>query len=366
MRDEVSRSPVTDHRSRLVAAAAALLLMGGCSNIGYYVQSVQGQIDVWSRQRDIRDVLQDPAASEETRRKLALVVQAREYAVRELSLPDNASYQRYSDLGRPYVVWNVFATPEFSMKPVRWCMAIVGCVSYRGYFAKEDAERLAAELAEQGHDVYVGGVPAYSTLGWFADPVLSSMLRYTDQKLVRVIFHELAHQVAYADGDTVFNESFAVAVETEGIKRWLEAHGSAKDKAAYEQSMLRRQGFTRLVKDYHARLRELYKSDLAPDAKRAQKRRLFAEMGRDYQKLKASWSGFKGYDRWFAQGLNNAHLASVSIYTLAVPAFQALLAREGGDFSRFYRAVKELAALPRAERVAALRAMVPRTVAGVK
>jgi predicted aminopeptidase len=343
-----------------------LLLVSGCSNIGYYVQSVQGQIDVWSRQREIRDVLQDPGAPEETRRKLALVVQAREYAVSELGLPDNASYQRYSDLGRPYVVWNVFATPEFSMKPVRWCMAIVGCVSYRGYFAKEEAEHLAAVLAKDGHDVYVGGVPAYSTLGWFADPVLSTMLRYSDQKLVRVIFHELAHQVAYAEGDTVFNESFAVAVETEGIRRWLATHGTAQDREFYEQSVVRRQGFNQLIRSYHGRLKALYASELEPRAMRAQKRRLFKELGRDYQKLKAGWGGFSGFDRWFAQGLNNAHLASVSIYTHAVPAFQALLAREGGDLPRFYQAVKQLAQLPREERVAALRALVPRTVAGAQ
>lgn len=353
-------------RGRLLAAACLALLMGGCTNIGYYVQSVQGQIDVWSRQRAISEVIQDPGSSEETRKKLALAVHAREFAVRELGLPDNASYQRYADLGRPYVVWNVFATPEFSMKPVQWCLVFVGCVSYRGYFAKEDAERLAAELAEQGHDVYVGGVPAYSTLGWFADPVLNTMLRYPDQKLARVIFHELAHQVVYVKGDTVFNESFAVAVETEGIKRWLARYGGAQDKTDYERSVMRRQEFTHLVEAYHARLKVLYKSGLAPDAKRAQKKRIFEEMGRDYRKLKASWGGFPGYDQWFAQGLNNARLASVSIYNQAVPAFQALLRREGGDLQRFYGAVNELARLPLEERNASLKALMPKTTASAQ
>ncbi|MBI3043534.1 MAG: aminopeptidase [Betaproteobacteria bacterium] len=351
---------------RLIAAACLALFMGGCTNIGYYAQSVQGQIDVWSRQREISEVMRDSRASEEIRRKLALVVQAREFAVRELGLPENGSYQRYADIGRPYVVWNVFATPEFSMKPVHWCMAFVGCVNYRGYFAKEDAERLAAELRQQGHDVYVGGVPAYSTLGWFSDPVLNTMMRYSDQKLARVVFHELAHQVVYAKGDTVFNESFAVAVETEGAKRWLARHGSAQDKKAYDNSVLRRQGFTRLIETHRAWLKALYKSRLAPDAMRAEKKRILEEMGREYLALKASWNGYPGYDRWFAQGLNNAHLASVSIYARMVPAFQALLRREGGDLRRFYAAVNELARRPREERTAGLKALMPSATASAR
>ena len=194
MRDEVNRSPATGHGSRLFAAAA-LLLISGCANVGYYWQSVKGQIDVWSRQRSIAEVLQDTDAPEGTRDRLARVLRMREFAVRELGLPDNASFTRYADLERPYVVWNVFATPELSLKPLSWCFAFVGCVSYRGYFSKEEAERFAAELAKQGHDVYVGGVPAYSTLGWFADPVLNTVIGYSNPRLALLIFHELAHQI---------------------------------------------------------------------------------------------------------------------------------------------------------------------------
>ncbi|OGA25793.1 MAG: hypothetical protein A3I02_04895 [Betaproteobacteria bacterium RIFCSPLOWO2_02_FULL_67_26] len=343
-----------------------MLLISGCANVGYYWQSVKGQIDVWSRQRSIAEVLQDTDAPEGTRDRLARVLRMREFAVRELGLPDNASFTRYADLERPYVVWNVFATPELSLKPLSWCFAFVGCVSYRGYFSKEEAERFAAELAKQGHDVYVGGVPAYSTLGWFADPVLNTVIGYSNPRLALLIFHELAHQVTYVRDDSVFNESFAVAVEREGVKRWLARHGTARDKATYERGLARRDDFLRLVVTYRGRIKVLYQSGLDPDTMRARKQETFAEMVRDYERLKAGWDGFAGYDRWFAQGPNNAHLASVALYTQMVPAFQALLAREGGDLPRFYKAVRELARLPRAERVAALRATIPRSVAGVQ
>ena len=359
------RSLFTGHGPRLFAAAV-LLLIGGCANIGYYWQSVKGQFDVWSRQQDIATVLGDANTPEATRDRLARVQQMREFAVRELALPDNASFTRYADLKRPYVVWNVFATPELSLKPVTWCFPIAGCVSYRGYFSKEEAERYAADLAKGGHDVYVGGVPAYSTLGWFADPVLNTVLGYSNPQLALLIFHELAHQVAYVRDDTVFNESFAVAVEREGIKRWLARHGSAQDKANYERGLARRDSFVRLVETYRERIKALYQSELDPGTMRARKKEIFTDMVGDYQKLKSGWDGFTGYDRWFEQGPNNANLASFATYTQLVPAFQALLAREGGDLPRFYGAVKELALLPRDERLAALRQMAPRTTAGIQ
>ena len=365
MRDEVNRSPVAGRRSRLLAAAA-LLLIGGCTNMGYYWQSVKGQIDVWSRQRAIDSVLRDADTPAATRGRLAAVLEMRQFAVRELGLPDNASFTRYADLGRPYVVWNVFAAPELSLKPVTWCFPIAGCVSYRGYFSKEEAERYAADLAKGGHDVYVGGVPAYSTLGWFADPVLNTVLGYSNPRLALLIFHELAHQVAYVRDDTVFNESFAVTVEREGVKRWLARHGTAQDKANYERGLARRDSFVRLVETYRERIEALYQSEVDPGTMRARKKEIFTAMVRDYQKLKAGWDGFAGYDRWFEHGPNNAHLVSVATYTQLVPAFQALLAREGGDLPRFYKAVKELARLPRDERLAALLQMAPRTTAGVQ
>ncbi|HET9404009.1 MAG TPA: aminopeptidase [Burkholderiales bacterium] len=344
---------------RLAIAAAVLLLASGCTNLGYYWQSVNGQLDVWRRERPIEEVIADPSTARALKSRLARVLEIRAFASRELGLPDNQSYRRYADLGRPFVVWNVFAAPEFSVQPEQWCFVFAGCVSYRGYFAREDAERFAAGLAAEGYDVFVGGVPAYSTLGWFADPVLNTVISYSGPRLARLLFHELSHQVVYVRGDTVFNESFAVAVEKEGVRRWLASRGSPQDKAGYEAAVARQADFLQLAGTYQAKLASLYRSRMAPGAMRARKKELFGEMEREYRGLKDRWGGFAGYDRWFAQKPNNALLASVGIYSQLVPAFEALLEREGRDLPRFYAAVRELAALPKEEREARMRALTP-------
>jgi predicted aminopeptidase len=353
-----NRSLLTAHCSRFLAAAL-LPLIAGCANMGYYWQSISGQLDIWRRERPIEDVLADADAPAALKEKLAFVIRVREFAGRELALPENRSYRTYANLERPFVVWNVFAAPEFSTDPLRWCLLFAGCVSYRGYFDRERAERFAAGLAEQGFDVYVGGVPAYSTLGWFADPVLSTFIRLPETELARLVFHELAHQVVYVKHDTVFNESFAVTVEQEGMRRWLAQAGDARGRAAYERSRRIRADFARLVLGHRARLDALYRGRLAPEAMRARKRELLGELEAEYRAARAAWDGYAAYDAWFARGPNNAQLASVALYTLRVPAFEALLEREGGDLSRFYRAVKELAALPPEERDARLAALSP-------
>jgi len=336
-----------------------LLIFSGCSQLAYYAQSVRGQLDIWRREKPITAVLDDAAAPQALREKLTLVLQAREFASTELGLPRNGSYRRYADLQRPYVLWNVFATPEFSLKPVQWCFLMVGCVSYRGYFAREDADAFAAEATAQGHDAYVGGVPAYSTLGWFEDPVLNTFVKYPSVEVARLIFHELSHQVVYVKDDSVFNESFAVAVEREGLRRWLAAHGSAQDRETYNKMQGYRAGFLSLIRTYRMRLSGLYRQSIPPAEMRAAKRELFEGMRRDYEELKSAWGGFAGYDRWFAQPLNNALLASVSIYSRRVPAFEALLAEQGGDLPKFYAAVRALARLDKPGREAALRRYQP-------
>lgn len=342
-----------------IVAVAMLLVLTGCTHVPYYMQSVRGQLDVWQRERAIDEVIADPATPEALREKLAAVLRMREFASRELGLPDNASYRRYADLGRPYVVWNVFAAPEFSTQPVQWCFPVAGCVGYRGYFSRDQADEFAAQLSAEGRDVFVGGVPAYSTLGWFDDPALNTFIRYPDPGIARLIFHELAHQIVYVRDDSVFNESFAVTVEQEGIRRWLERHGSAQDKSVYERMRQQREEFTRLIQAYRERLDALYASRLAPEAMRERKKRIFGEMLADYEQLKTGWGGFRGYDQWFARQPNNAQVASVAIYTRLVPAFQALLREQGGDLPAFYRAVGALAALPREERTAKLMQRAP-------
>ena len=353
----------TYHLSRITyhaVAALAALLLTGCSNLSYYVQSVSGQLDIWRRERPIEEILKDPAMPEALRRKLATVLEIRAYASRELGLPDNRSYRQYADLGRPFVVWNVFATAEFSVQPVHWCFLMVGCVSYRGYFAKADADAFAIETARLGHDVYVGPVPAYSTLGYFTDPVLNTFIHYPDYELARLLFHELSHQLVYVRDDTLFNESFAVAVEQEGMRRWLARSGDGQQQVAFERLQRIRAAFLQLVHKHREELAALYRSGAAPDAMRVRKTEILRALEEEYQTVKQrDWGGYSGYDPWFARKPNNAQLASIAIYSQMVPAFQALLRQEDGELPRFYRAVKALAALPKDDRDAKLQALAP-------
>ncbi len=345
-------------RHACIAALAALLL-NGCGNAGYYLRSVQGQLDIWQREVPVDRLLEDSALDPQLKAQVERALRIRDYASRELGLPDNRSYRSYADLARPFVVWNVFAAEEFSVEPKQWCFPFAGCVNYKGYFSEAEARRHAQQLAAEGHDVYVGGVPAYSTIGWFADPLLNTFIRYPEPELARLLFHELAHQVIYVKDDTVFNESFATVVEQAGVARWLADHGSAADRERFAQLQRFRGDFRRLVADARAALERLYAGGDSAGEKRRRKAEILDGLRRAYQAQRLEWGGFAGYDRWFAQPLGNAHLASVGIYTQQVPAFQALLAQQGNDLPRFYAAVRELAALPadaRKSRLAELAA----------
>jgi predicted aminopeptidase len=334
-------------------ALAAVVLLASCSSAEFYWQGISGQFDLLRRAQPIPEVL-DTAQDPTVRHKLERVLAIREYASRELGLPDNDSYRRYSDLGRRYVLWNVFATPALSLTPRQWCFPVAGCVNYRGYFAEADAQTEATQLAATGDDVHIGGVPAYSTLGYFADPMPSTFLRYPDFEIARLIFHELGHQVAYAKDDTVFNESFAVTVEEEGVRRWLAAQHDPELDRQFAASEHYREGFTALIERTRAKLATIYASNADDATKLAAKAAVFDTMRADYALLKQSWGGLAGYDAWFAQGPNNASIAAVGLYTQKVPQFQALLAACGSDLPRFYARVKVLAGLPKAERDVAL------------
>ncbi len=343
-----------------IQVLAALLLvaaLASCGTLGYYAQAVNGHFDVLRQARPIAQILADPATDAALRHQLGMVHKMRDFASRELSLPDNGSYRGYADIGRAFVVWNVFATAEFSTEPKQWCMAVVGCVGYRGYYHQEDAERLAERLRAEGFDVYVAGVPAYSTLGHFDDPVLNTFLRYGELEVARLIFHELAHQVLFVAGDTLFNESFATAVENEGMRRWLAEHGTPQQRAAYAAARRRKTQFARLVQAYREHLQARYAQDSSDVDKRRDKAEILAAMRNQYAELKAGWGGYPGYDNWFSRDLNNAQLASVSFYSELVPVFEALLGDEGGDLQRFYARVGELAAAPPNQRTATLGGM---------
>jgi predicted aminopeptidase len=351
---------------RTVALCALALLLAamnaGCTNLGYYTQAIGGQLEILSKRQPIETLLDDPKTDTQLRSKLAAVLAMRAFASNDLALPDNKSYRTYVDLKRQFAVWNVFAAPELSLTPVRWCFIVVGCLNYRGYFSPAGAEKFAGKLRQQNYDVYVGGVAAYSTLGWFHDPVLNTMLRSSDADVAGLIFHELAHQRVYIRDDTVFNESFAVTVEREGVKRWL-AHSSSKEQ--FQQYVLRKQRheqFVELLMRFRQRLIELYATARSDAEKRAMKATLFTELRADYAGLKRSWNGYDGYDGWFARDLNNAHLVPLGLYQQYVPAFQALLAQHHGDLQAFYQAVEELGKLPTAQRLARLQSLQPAKV----
>jgi predicted aminopeptidase len=344
--------------ARRLCVLLTLPLIGGCANFGYYLQSMQGQFSIWRQQRPISSVMADPQTPPRLRHKLAEVVQIRKFASRELHEPDNGSYHAYVDLHRPFVVWNVFAAPRLSIEPIKWCFAFIGCVDYRGYFSRADAEKFAAGLDAQGDDVFVGGVPAYSTLGWFDDPVLSTFIRYPETEVAGLIFHELAHQMVYVRDDSMFNESWAVTVQLEGVKRWLATQDDPRRRTQFEHARGFRNAFTRLVTTCRERLKVLYASDASDTVKLQRKAEIFQALDHDYRALKAQW-GFNGYDPWAGQRVNNATLASVAIYTRFVPAFQALLKQKHGNLPAFYAAVKKLAALPKEQRTRRLEALMP-------
>jgi len=341
----------------LLLLAVFAPLLGACATSSYYSQAVLGQLDLLRRATPIEEELARDAVPAALKAKLRSVLAIRRFASRELALPDNDSYRSYADLGRRYVLWNVFVAPEFSVAPVTSCFPIAGCVSYRGFFNEADAEAEGAAQRERGYDVYIGGVPAYSTLGWFDDPVLSTFIHYPETELARLMFHELAHQLLYVKDDTRFNESFAATVEQAGVARWLAQDGNESKRAGYERLRGIRMDFVALLLKYRGMLEQYYRQDLPPEEKRLGKAQRLAEMDEEYRRLKVSWGGYAGFDRWFAGKPNNATLASVALYTELVPAFTALLEREGGDLPRFYAAVKKLAKLPKEERDARLRTL---------
>jgi predicted aminopeptidase len=298
----------------------------------------------------IKQILANSHTSPELKQALTEVVQIRAFASQELSLPNNHSYLYYADLKRRYVVWNVFATPAYSLQPKQWCFPIAGWVSYRGYFAETAAKTLADELRAEGYDVYTSGVEAYSTLGWLDDPVLNTMLDWSTTQLAGLIFHELAHQQVYIPNDTAFNEGFAVTVEEEGIKRWLARHGIANEIAAYQQAEQRHQEFIQLLLTTRNSLETLYQQPLPPSAMAIAKQQTFANLLHKYAELKKQWHGYSGYDQWMSTDLNNAKLLSVVTYHNWVPAFQTLLTNLNGDLANFYQQVAKIGKLPIEER----------------
>jgi predicted aminopeptidase len=331
---------------RVLALTLLCAFVSGC----YAIQAASGQWEVLRRSRPIEQVLADPATPAPTRRGLELTLAARAFAETALGLPDSRSYRHYADLGRPYVVWNVVATPEFSVAPRRWCFPVAGCVSYRGYFKESAARAKALRLGSRGDDVSVGGVPTYSTLGHLPDPVFDSMLGWRDTRLVATIFHELAHEQLYVPGDSEFNEAFASVVEEEGLRRWLHGLGRADEIARFEAASAREDQFAKLLRSTRRQLKQLYASELTIEQKRIEKQREFGKLQFQFERLRAQWGpDGGGFDAFFRRALNNAHLASVATYRDCMPGLRRELERSG-SLPAFYERAAELAALPKQER----------------
>jgi len=333
-----------------IRAALAIALIAFSSGGCYLLQSAQGHLALMSKREPIAGVIDKPSTPAALRAQLKSVTAIRDFASRTLGLPDNGSYRKYADIGRPYVVWNVVAAPEFSVDPKQWCFPIVGCVAYRGYFVEKRARRFAAGLHAKGFDVVVGGVAAYSTLGHFDDPILSSMVNWNDVELASIIFHELTHQMLYVPNDASFNEALATTVEEEGVRRWLQQQGREKDLADHLLRQSRYFEVVALMSKTRNRLRVLYASGLPQPLLRERKLEAFEEMRESYAALKKEWGGRAPFDAWFADDINNAHLASIATYFACVPGFQRELQAVGGDLPAFYRRARELAKLDQRQR----------------
>lgn len=335
-------------RRRLLLALALLACLGlatACGSLGYYAQAVGGGLEIVCKRRPIARLLADPGLESGLRERLRTVLEMRQFAVAALSLPDNGSYRSYARLGRPFATWTVVVAPELSLAPHEWCFPVAGCVTYRGYFSRPAAERFAAKWKQQGYDVDLGGVAAFSTLGWLDDPVLDTFVELPETDLAGLLFHELAHQVVYVGDDTAFNESFATAVERAGVERWLVSRGRAAEIAAYRAGQAREEEVGRLVGEARERLAAVYAAPESDEWKRREKAEVLADLAAEHRRLAASW-GQANASGWFGPGLNNARLASFSAYHELVPAFEALLGQEGGDLDRFFERVRRLAELP--------------------
>ncbi|TKB98514.1 MAG: aminopeptidase [Mesorhizobium sp.] len=340
---------------RLVATIILTPGVTSCTTISYYAQSLQGHVQIMAARQDVGKLIDDPSTPEILRARMASASAIRQFATDELALPDNNSYRSYVDVGRDSVTWAVFAAPEFSLAPRTWCFPVFGCVPYRGYFSEKSATETAAGLQRQGLDVYVTGITAYSTLGWSSDPLLSTMLTQDETYLAALVFHELAHQRVYVHDDSAFNEAFAVAVETTGVRKWLRATGDTAGLRRYEADRRRRAEFLALVSQTRDELRHVYDGNGTSEQKRASKKAAIERLRPRYRQMRdRRWGGYRGYDAWFDAPINNAKLAATSVYSDRVPAFLRLFDLCSGDYPRFYASVQRLGALDKARRAKAL------------
>ena len=317
-----------------------VLALASCRTVSFYTQAAGGQWEISQKARSIGEMLADAGTGDVLRRKLELVQELRAFASEELHLPAEGQYDFYCDLGRKYAVWVVFAAPEFSVKGKTWWYPLVGSLKYRGFFDQQDADNEAVRLGKAGYDVHVGGVEAYSTLGWFRDPVLNTFLHRSDAELAELLFHELTHQRLYLNGDTDFNEAFATTTGQEGARRWLRSKGRFRELERYESDLKLEREFIQLVQQTRNRLDVIYQQTYrSSDVLRSLKRAEFERLRLEAEALKKQHGGGILVDRWFAKPVNNARLNTLATYYDLVPGFEALLQSEQGDLEKFLKRV---------------------------
>lgn len=335
---------------RLLFVLLSLLGLAACADMGYYLHSMQGHFSIVQQKQDVEDLLLDDKVAETLKQRLRLVQDIRHFAFAELNLPESDSYTEYVDLKRDYVLQNLFAAEEFSINAKQWCYPIIGCAGYRGFFDQQRLDAFVSELREQHYDVYVAQVSAYSTLGWFDDPLLNTFISWPDAYLAGLIFHELAHQQLYVDDDSRFNESFATAVQYAGVERWLQQQGLEEVLDRYRSRRVNRQRVLDLIRQARMDLQQLYQRDISADSKRQLKQQYLQDLRQSYQTFSESIQHNDGFQRWFDGELNNARLVSVSTYNDWVPLFEQILRQQNGDFSAFYKQVERLSEVPRDQR----------------
>ena len=342
--------------SRIIIRCMSLMMLAllpSCETAKFYTQALGGQMEMLHAARPIVDVKKDASTKPGLRRKLALVEELRSFAKTELHLPVKKQYSTYADLHRKFALWAVYAAPEFSVEAKTWWYPLVGTLKYRGYFSEQLAKDEVKQLKKEGYDVFGSGVPAYSTLGWFSDPVLSTFIDRDDVELAELIFHELTHPRVFFPGDTDFNEAFATANSEEGVRRWLRAKGDLKALASYERSLKQNDAVLRLILRTRDRLEEVYakKDSMSLEDMRKAKAALIVRLRQEYVALKKSGRSDSSYDRWFAsKPINNARLCAVASYHDLVPGFHRLLKEQGGDLEKFYEAAEKLKPLSKEER----------------
>lgn len=325
--------------------------LSACSSPAYYLQAMSGQKKLMQSRQDIQSLLGDPATPAELAAQLESAEQIKAFAQDVLGLPLEGSYSSYVEVEGEALLWNVVATGEFSLEPKKWCFPVAGCVPYRGFFKQQKARESADRLAGKGMDVIVSPATAYSSLGWFNDPLLSTMFSGSDTRLAAYLFHELAHQRLYIKHDGLFNEGYASFVEETGVRTWLELNDQPDELQKWQQLEAVSKDFSRLVGKTRMRLARLYASDETDTALRQQKADIFSTLERDYQQLRDSqWQGKPYYAAWFNEPLNNARFALYNTYEGSHCAFQALWVESAGDWQEFHRLAEQKSRLAKDER----------------